>query len=150
MNTNTDRVRLAVFKIWFVTLTIVLLVYAAKFVPSLGVTPPFASTFQSLQMMIGLVVPQIGVMVAFYFNLDKQKDKIDALSDEQITVITWLSAAYHVIFNATLVAGIVFYAFDRSADGNSLQRNTAAVMAIMGLFSLFLTPIAFLFARPKQ
>lgn len=147
---NTDKLRLSVFKVWFFTLAVVLLVYVELFLGLRGAKPAFGAAFQSLQMMIGLVVPQIGVMIAFYFNLDQQHEKIDALSEAQVTVITWLSVAYHLIFNVTLIGGIVFYVFDQTADGHSLQRNTAAVLAIMGLFSVFLTPVAFLFARPKQ
>jgi len=56
---------------------------------------------------------------------------------------------YHVIFVAAVVFGIGFYGFDQQADGHSLERNTAGVVAIMGLFSVFLSPIAFLFAKSK-
>ena len=150
MRTKVATLRLAVFKIWFFTLGVILVVFALKFSGLQGVTPPFSAAFQSLQMMVGLVVPQIGIMIAFYLNLDRQKSKIESLSHEQVTIITWLSVAYHVIFNAALIAGILFYSFDRTADGNSLQRNTAAVVAIMGLFSVFLAPVAFLFASPSD
>jgi hypothetical protein len=138
-----------VFKVWFLTLAVVILVFAEKLSGLRHLAPPFSSVFQSFQMMIGLVVPQIGVMSAFYFNLDNQKDKIASLSNEQVTVVTMLSLTYHVIFVAAVVFGIGLYRFDQQADGNSLERNTAAVVALMGLFSVFLTPIAFLFSTPK-
>lgn len=150
MTRNIERVRLGVFKIWFVTLGIVIVVYVGLFAGVRGVPPPFSVAFQSLQIMIGLVVPQIGVMAAFYFNLDRQQRKIEALTKPQVLIITSFSVAYHIIFNLALVGGVVFYVFDRTADGQSLQRNTAAVVAIMGLFSAFLTPVAFLFARPEH
>lgn len=150
MSGNLERIRLTVFKIWFLTLVAVVGVYIVKFTDLQGPRAPFGAVFQSLQMMVGLVVPQIGVITAFYFNLDKQRDKIDALTSEQVTVITWLSMFYHATFILCTVAGIGFYAFDQTADGNALQRNTAAVLAIMGLFSICVTPVAFLFAKPKE
>lgn len=143
-----SKIRLAVFKIWFLTLGVILLVFAEKLSGIRDmIPPPFAATFQSLQMMTGLVVPQIGVMAAFYLNLDRQEQKIAALSDEQITIIVWLSLTYHCIFIVCVLFGISAYGFDHSADGHALERNTAAVVAVMGLFSVFLAPVAFLFAR---
>jgi hypothetical protein len=150
MNSNLERIRLTVFKIWFLTLIVVVGVYVIKFTDLQGPRAPFSAVFQSLQMMVGLVVPQIGVITAFYFNLDKQQEKINALTSEQVTVITWLSVFYHATFVICTIGGIGFYAFDQTADGNALQRNTAAVLAIMGLFSVCVTPVAFLFAKPKD
>ena len=147
--TKTDRIRLAVFKVWFITLLVVLLVFAFKFLGSEPVAPSFQSAFQSLQMMVGLIVPQISMMAAFYFNLDKQTKKIESLTEGQVTVITWMSVSYHAIFILSVISGIMFYKFDSSPDGKALERNTAAVLAIMGLFSVFLAPIAFLFSTPK-
>jgi len=150
MKNNLERIRLAVFKIWFLTLIVVVGVYVIKFTDLQGPRAPFSAVFQSLQMMVGLIVPQIGMITAFYFNLDKQQEKINALSSEQVTVITWLSVFYHATFVLCAIGGITFYAFDQTADGNALQRNTAAVLAIMGLFSVCVTPVAFLFAKPKD
>lgn len=150
MRSNTDQLRIRVFKIWFVTLAIVILTFAEKLSGLRDVAPPFSATFQSFQIMIGLVVPQIGIMAAFYFNLNNQKKKLDSLSPDQMTVITMLSVTYHLIFIAAVIFGIGLYKFDQQADGGSLERNTAAVVAIIGLFSVFLTPIAFLFGRPES
>jgi hypothetical protein len=147
---NFAKIRLSVFKIWFLTLVVVIGVYGVKFTDLQGPPAPFGAVFQSLQIMIGLIVPQIGMITAFYFNLDKQSDKINSLSSEQVTIITWLSFFYHAVFIACVVGGILFYTFDRTPDGNALQRNTAAVVGIMGLFSICVTPVAFLFARPKD
>jgi hypothetical protein len=149
MNSKVDKIRIRVFRVWFITLAIVIVAFAEKVSGIRHVSPPFSSTFQSFQMMVGLIVPQIGVMSAFYFNLDGQKNKIESLSSNQIEVITLMSLFYHLIFIISVIFGIVFYSFDSQADGNALERNTAAVVAIMGLFSLFLAPIAFLFAAPK-
>lgn len=150
MKSNSEKLRMRVFQVWFLTLGVVLLCFAVKFTTLQGRPLSFGASFQSLQMMVGLIVPQIGVMTAFYLNLKKQEKKVDRLSAEQVSVITWLSVAYHAIFILTAIGGIVFYVFDRSADGQSLQRNTAAVVAIMGLFSIFLAPVAFLFAAPTE
>jgi hypothetical protein len=150
MKSNLERIRVAVFKIWFLTLIVVVAVYGLKFTDIQGPRAPFAAVFQSLQMMVGLIVPQIGMITAFYFNLDRQSDKINALTSEQVTVITWLSLFYHALFIVCVIGGVVFYVFDRTPDGTGLQRNTAAILAIMGLFSVCVTPVAFLFAKPKE
>ena len=148
MNNNIDKIRTRVFRIWFISLFIIILVFAEKLSGIRDVNPPFSSMFQSFQIMIGLIMPQIGIMAAFYFSLEKQKDKINSLSKEQISVITIFSITYHIILITCVVAGIGFYAFDKQADGDSLARNTAAVVSIIGLFSVLLAPIAFLFAKP--
>lgn len=150
MVNNTGKIRLRVFYIWFLTLSVILVAFAEKISGIRNLSPPFSATLQSAQILIGLVLPQIGVMSAFYFNLDRQSEKLNSLSRDQVTVITFMSVFYHVIFIACVVFGIVFYGFDSSADGNALQRNTAAIVAIMGLFSLFLAPVAFLFASPNE
>jgi hypothetical protein len=147
---NIAKIRISVFKIWFLTLVVVIGVYGIKFTDFQGPPAPFSAVFQSMQIMIGLIVPQIGMIAAFYFNLDKQTDKINSLSPEQVTIITWLSFIYHAVFIACVVGGILFYTFDRTPDGNALQRNTAAIVGIMGLFSVCVTPVAFLFAKPKE
>ena len=149
MNNNIDKIRTRVFRIWFLSLFIIILVFAEKLSGIRDVSPPFSSMFQSFQIMIGLIMPQIGIMSAFYFNLNRQKDKINSLSKEQISVITIFSVTYHIILITSVVAGIGFYVFDTQADGDSLARNTAAVVSIIGLFSVLLAPIAFLFTKPQ-
>jgi len=149
MNDNCDRVRMFVFHIWILTLIVILLVFVvAYFSP---VTPPFSSTLQSLEMLTGLVLPQIGIMTAFYFNLDAQRNKLNSLTADQIAVVITLSVLYHVVCIFSVIAGVGFHAFDRTSDPDSaLVRNTAAVVSIMGLFSLLLAPIAFLFSKPEH
>ena len=149
MSKKIDKIRVRIFKIWFLTLAVVIVAFAEKISGIRDLAPPFASTFQSFQMMVGLVIPQIALMSAFYLNLDKHRRQLESLSNEQVTVISMLSLAYHGIFIVAIISGICFYAFDQQADGKSLERNTAAVVAIMGLFSVFLAPIAFLFSRPS-
>lgn len=147
---NLERIRIFVFKIWFLTLVVIVVVYGIKFTDLQGPRPPFEAVFQSLQMMVGLVMPQLAIIAAFYFTLDRHEKKINALAPGSITVIVWLSVFYHAIFIACIVGGVFFYAFDRTADGNALQRNTADILAIMGLFSLCISPVAFLFAKPND
>jgi hypothetical protein len=150
MSNNADKIRMRVFKIWFFTLAVILLTYAEKLSGLRHLPLPFPAIFQSFQMMIGLVSPQIVIMTAFYFNMDRHQKKINSLSPEQIKIITFLSIIYHTIFIASVIFGIGCYGFDQQVDGNSLQRNTAAVVAIMGLFSTFLAPTAFLFSKPTN
>jgi hypothetical protein len=144
--TNTERLRLSVFKLWFCTLAVVVVVFAVRAWGLTGVKPLFSDSFQSFEMIIGLVIPQISVMVAFYFTIDQQQQKIESLSRSQVSVLTWLSIAYHAIFVATIVAGIGFNAFDQT-PGQPMRGNAAAISAIMGLFSVFLAPVAFLFSQ---
>src|SRR5262249_50780952 len=125
VRSNLDRIRLFVFRIWFLTLAVVLLTFAEKLSGLRNLSPPFGAVFQSFQMMIGLVVPQIGMMAAFYLTLERQKEKLQSLSADQVSIITWLSIAYHLLFIVAVVFGIVFYGFDRQADGQALQRNSA-------------------------
>ena len=154
--TKIDKLRLGVFKIWFFTLVIIIIVYGLKFVEYPSAKSLTSSVIQSLQMMVGLVLPQISMMTAFYLNFDRQKEKFNSLSNEQVKVIIWLSVFYHVIFVIVLIAGVMFYAFDKTINSNDvckgqlLQSNTAYVMTIMGLFSVFIAPVGFLFAKPKE
>jgi hypothetical protein len=148
MSSNVEAIRLRVFKIWFVSLGVVVITFGAKVAGIRDVAPPFDALLQSFQMLLGLIVPQIGVMSAFYFNLDSQKDNLESLSRDQVAVISLLSVAYHLIFVLAIIFGVGFYGFDRQGEaGSLLQRNTAAVVAIMGLFSVFLAPVAFLFSK---
>jgi len=147
MKENVDRIRLNVFYIWFATLLVIIAVFGVR----LATMPlPFSSMFQSFQMIVGLVLPQISIMVTFYFSLEKQQEKINSLSAEQVRVIILLSLLYHGLFILCLVFGIGFHAFDSHADGEMLQRNTAAIVAVMGLFSVLLVPVTFLFATPAE
>lgn len=150
MTSNIDKIRMRVFKIWFVTLAVTVLVFVEKLSGFRNLALPFSSTFQSFQIMMGIIIPQITIMSGFYFNLDKQKEKINSLSHGQITAITYCSIAYHLILIGSVLFGIGFYGFDNQADGESLQRNTAAVVGIIGLFSPFLGYMAFLFSRPND
>ncbi len=150
---NTSRlaqVRMRVFGIWFLTLGVVVLVFAEKLSGIRGMPPPFNALFQSFQIMTGLIVPQLATMVAFYLSLDAQASKLERLSREQIRVVTLLSVAYHVLFVVVTIFGIGFYGFDRTADGEALPRNTSAIVSIMGVFSVLLAPVAFLFAKPSE
>src|SRR4051794_29162887 len=151
MASKVSRVRMMVFYIWFLTLAVVVAVYVERMVGWRDLAPPTTdSLFQSFQMMVGLILPQLAVISAFYLNFDQQRDKIESLSSEQITIITTFSLAYHIIFIASVIGGISFHAFDSTPDGHMLDRNTAKILALMGLFSLFLAPVAFLFTRPGQ
>lgn len=150
MKNNADKIRIRVFKIWLITLVVILLTYVEKFSGIFSLAHPFSDIFQSLQIMIGMIMPQIVIMTSFYFNLEKNKKKINSLSDDQVKIITILSIIYHTIFIVSVVYGIGCFGFDQQADGHSLERNTAAVVSIVGLFSVFLAPIAFLFAKPNN
>jgi hypothetical protein len=150
VSVKADCIRLRVFKIWFLTLAVILTVYALKILGIQGEPHPFSRLFESLEMMLGLVLPQIGVMAAFYLNFDEHDDRLESVSQSQLSVITWLSVSYHVIFIATFIAGVGLHRLDATSDGDSLMRNTAHVMGIMGIFSVFLAPVVFLFTRARR
>lgn len=147
---NLEKIRISVFKIWILTLIVIIAVFSIRAINPFGkVGLPFEIYFPSIQILIGLVIPQIGIMGSFYLSLDEQADKIATLPQGKITIIIWYSVVYHAIFIIAVILGIGFYKFYPSPDGTGLQRNTGAVVAITGLFSPLLAPIAFLFARPK-
>jgi hypothetical protein len=148
VNGNITLIRMCVFTIWVATLAVIIGVYIQKMVGNLSLS--FSVIFQSMQILVGLVFPQLTLMITFYFNLDKQVGKIEDLTNDQVWVISLLSVLYHVIFIGAVIYGIGFYGFDRSADGNGLAKNTAAVAGIAGLFSVLLVPTALLFAKHKQ
>ncbi len=47
-----------------------------------------------------------------------------------------------------VIFGIGFLGFETVTDGERLSRNTIAVVKIMGLFSVLMAPVAFLFSKP--
>ena len=144
MSTGVEKIRMRVFWIWIVTLSVVVGVFARRMLD----TPafPFEIVFENLQLIAALVLPQLSIMSAFY--LGARREHLDTVTPGQITVITVFSLAYHIIFIACLIFGIGFLGFETETDGERFSRNTIAVVRIMGIFSVLLAPVAFLFSKP--
>lgn len=142
--TTVEKIRMRVFWIWLITLSVVISVFARRMLD----TPsyPFEMVFENLQLIAALVLPQLSIMLAFYFG--SRHEHLESISASQITVITVFSMLYHIIFIACLIFGIGFLGFETVTDGERLSRNTIAVVRIMGLFSLLMAPVAFLFSKP--
>ncbi len=142
-SSNVDKVRMRVFGIWILTLLVVLAVFVRRRfdVP----THPFSVFMENLQVIAALVLPQLSIMSAFY--LGAHKEHLETLSAGQIKVISAFSVVYHAIFITCLIYGVWFLGFETTTDGNRFSNNVIAVVKIMGIFSVLLGPVAFLFSR---
>ena len=141
--TTVEKIRMRVFWIWLITLSVVIAVFARRMLD----TPsyPFEIVFENLQLIAALILPQLSIMSAFY--LGSRHEHLESISASQMTVITVFSMLYHIIFIACLIFGIGFLGFETVTDGERLSRNTIAVVRIMGVFSVLMAPVAFLFSK---
>lgn len=136
--------RFAVFGIWLVTLAVVLGVFIASLMYHDMKFPEIRS---SLASTMALVMPQMGIMLAFFFGASKAKQKSILRAERGIArLAVALSIFYHVLFWTLLVLGVVFGRF-----GNTIDDNAVAVGEIMGLIgAIGLSPVAYLFARGES
>jgi len=133
--------RLGVFWIWAVTMLVAL--GSVLWFP-MNEEMKFHEVEESLSQVMGLIAPQVGMMVAFFFGSGKtgQERLIgDQRSLARFAVV--LSVLYHVVFWIVLWLAFVKMAFDKDL----FDANTAAVLEIVGYISVFgLAPVAYLFA----
>ena len=136
--------RFAVFWIWTVTLAASLVIFIATMIVR---SMTFREIEESLTQLTGLLIPQLSVMIAFFFGTDRSRQqRILERDGAMARLAVGLSLFYHISFWIVLALSIGVGVFGRTID-----ENTAAVIKIMGFLSIFgLSPVAYLFASSKQ
>ncbi len=135
---------MAVFGIWIVTLLVVVGCFLTKMIFS---KMEFVEIRDSLTNVTSIILPQIGVMSAFFFGTGKakQQERLD-YQPSVANLAIGLSLIYHLVFWLSLILGVGLGVF-----GRTLESNVDAIVLIIGLFSLLgLSPVAYLFARETE
>jgi hypothetical protein len=132
--------RFWIFWIWVVTLIVTLSVFIGTLVAHKMV---FKEIEDSLTQVMGLLVPQISVMTAFFFGASKQTQAQLLAQNQALGAFALgLSAVYHVSFWIVMSLAIGLGIF-----GSTIDENTNAAIKILGFLSIFgLSPVAYLFA----
>ena len=135
-----DAFRFGVFWVWSGTLCATLGIFIWCIV-SRSMT--FKEIDESLTQVMGLIVPQVSIMIAFF--LGSTKDEQQELLERQHSLGTFavgLSALYHVVFWI-----VMWLAIGLGIFGTTIDENTTAAIKILGFVSIFgLSPVAYLFA----
>lgn len=129
------------FGIWVLTL---LLVVVAFIVTIIKHAMTFAEAQDSLEAVAALIVPQLTIMLAFFFGASESRQRAMLDSDRSIAILAVIiSFLYHLTFWMLLFVAVVFGKLAPSIDGNA-----GALVKIMSLLAaLGISPVAFLFAR---
>lgn len=145
---RTSQLRWFVFNIWYISLVVIIVSFIVSYGQSL-VPLPFGDVLRSASLVLGLVLPILSMMLAFYAGFDTRRRHVSAASKDFVMITIYSSVLYHVLLWTCVVYGVVFYGFDRVADGDSLYRNCTAVVHVMSLFSVLLGPTTWLFGGPE-
>lgn len=133
--------RFCVFWIWALTLLITVGVYIGLLIHDRTMKFPHIS--DSLTEVTGMILPQLSVMLGFFFGSDRDlQAKIVDDNRGMAGFALGLSLVYHACFWIVITLAIYF-----GLLGDRIDDNTSAAVKILGIFSLFgLTPVAYLFA----
>ena len=135
---RTTYIRLATFWLWIVTLLLGLLVY---FISGRNYSVSPSYTLDCLTKFVTFVLPQLGVMGVFFFQLQHQEQKAIDTREPALTLAAHLSLVYNVIFWISLVFGVGFLWLGE--DMGAATDNLLKLMGLLGFFST--TPIAYLY-----
>jgi len=137
--------RFSVFWIWILTLAISIVIFITTMIIN---EMTFKEIDESLTHVTGLLLPQLSIMIAFFFGTDKgSQEKMLKKDDKGIVKLTvGLSLFYHlsfwIVMSLALCGGIF---------GDTIDANTYAATKIMGFLSMFgLAPVAYLFVSKKK
>ena len=147
---SQSRIRLLrwlVFNIWFMSLLVVLLSFAASAVWSQG-SALDRDYIKSATLLLGLITPPFGAMIAFYAAAPEDQRTFNS-SDEFFSVAIMCSVLYHTVLMSMVVAGVVFFALALPMEEGALYRNCVFIVNWMGLLSILLGPSIWLFARSQ-
>jgi len=141
---NITFFRFSVFGIWAFTLIFSISVFLFSLIFH---EMKYNEIEEPMTMVIGMITPQITVMLAFFFGTDKKKHK-NLIEHEQSNsyIAMILSIIYHCVFwiILTISVGLGYL-------GDTIDENTTAAIKVMSFLSLFaLSPIAYLFANSKN
>jgi hypothetical protein len=141
---QVDVLRFSIFWIWIVTLLMIMVCFLETMIVHKLKVPDVRD---SLTNLTSLVLPQISIMVAFFFGSSKSRQITKMSYQPSIAKLAIaLSLVYHIVFWLCLWLGVCFGVFD-----NGLAANVNAVMLVVGIFSLLgLTPVAYFFANNSQ
>lgn len=133
--------RFSIFWIWTITLGVSLAIFIGAMIMH---SMTFREIEEPMTRLIGVLIPQLSVMIAFFFGTSKSSlQKILQRDHGMARLAVGLSIFYHVIFWVVLGLSIGGGLF-----GQTIDENAAAAIKIMGFLSIFgLSPVAYLFAR---
>lgn len=137
---RTAVFRFSVFWVWSITLLFTLCVFIWSLI-SRAMT--FKEIEESLTQVMGLVVPQLSIMTAFFFGASKEaQSRMLERQRGMADFALGLSLFYHVIFWS-----VIWLAIGAGIFGSTIDENASAAIKILGFVSIFgLSPVAYLFA----
>ena len=136
--------RFFVFWIWAITVVVTLAVFIGTLIVH---RMNFKDIEDSLTQIMGLLIPQISIMLGFLFGASKSKQSQILAQHRSLGMFAVsLSAIYHLIFWLVIVSAIGYGIFGQNIDDNCI-----AAIKILGFISIFgLSPVAYLFASGKD
>lgn len=143
--TRLNALRFSVFWIWVATLLITITVFLSYMISE---NMRFYEIEESISAVTSPMIPQIGVMIAFFFGSNKQRQLqlIDSRPGLAKLAIG-LSLVYHITFWILLVVGIGFGFFREE----NIDESAAALIKISGFLAAFgLSPVAYFFASKGE
>lgn len=132
--------RFAIFWIWSITLVVSLSVFIGTLIVH---KMTFREIEDSLTQVMGLLVPQLSVMTAFFFGANKEQQASILSQHEALgSFALGLSLLYHILFWIVILLSIGLGIF-----GTTIDENSSAAIKILSFISIFgLSPVAYLFA----
>lgn len=142
---KVNLLRIALFGSWLFTLGVIVTLVFVK----MGYSSAEWEHLQpGLTGVFGMIMPQLSMMMAFFFSTDRKRQVELAEHFPQLaTVAIMCSIFYHIVFLASIIFGVMFEAF----TDNDLDANFNAIAVLMGWLSIIgIAPVAFLFARERS
>lgn len=136
-------IRIAIFWTWIATLLVGVAVYfAAGTYWKVNVS----LTLDCVTKFVTFLLPSIGVMGVFFFQLQQEERQAIETEDPALTLAAKLGFIYNFVFWCVLLWGIAFLGF-----GDDLLAATDNALKLMGLLGFFSTaPITYLFAVRRR
>lgn len=132
--------RLTIFGSWLITLLVTIAVYVTRFAIQ-GQDPDLES---SMNTVMGILLPQVGIMVAFFFASDRLDQRRLLKEERGLALLAMaLSLIYHVTFISLLLLLIGLRSFEMT-----MPAKTAVFLKFVGYLSIVgMSPVAYLFAK---
>jgi hypothetical protein len=138
------RLRWTVFRIWFLTLAVIISCFGITAVaPQVPVND--SEFLKSASLILGLVLPPLGAIFAFYRRADENMLSGVGVTDEFVEITIACSIIYHFALNALIVLGVAFQKLVPHLEPELLYRNCTFIVNCIGLLSILLGPAAWLF-----
>lgn len=127
---------------WCICYVIILISYLSIIHKGNPVTNSFTRIISLFGIVSALVVPQIGIMLSFYF--EKTNDEINSILKNRpnAKLAYWFSLFYITVLTILIIIGIPF----QGLFGWRINEATNYIVLIMGHLALFITlPLRYLF-----